>query len=143
MKILAFASPKAKVAWELSRKSKQIEIHLIKCGLFPYCDSYSHWKDEVFGFINDVDKLKNSNRFPSSEFIMKNTWKVLEDTIFDYTQSVLNEYRDLDDSYRLTDNELYNMIEQYFIWLSEQLSRYGRVINKQVDRKIDELVGMY
>lgn len=139
MKIYPFSRLQRDLKQDLYDKSSQCEDHLIKIFLFPEASAYNHWVTEVYSFLHDVKKLKGKNKRPSAKFILDHTWGYWEDTILDYIPTFFKDYPRLkavpESKYQL----IYDNIYEYMKWLSEELSRVGRVSRFDVKSKLDEL----
>lgn len=142
MKIFAFADAKDSIRNKLKDKSDELVYHLVKIFIFPNCGITSHWCQEVYGFIHSVPKMKNKNKFPKKGFIFDSTFGVWGDTIESCIVTATKDYPNLVPLFN-QENGLdicEQSVRKYFDWLSEELSKIGRVASLDVYKKIDELI---
>ena len=117
------------------QKVKLVIKHLIKIFLYPVAQEQNHWKHEVAVALNDVPKMKNSNKLPKASFILDSSWMAWED-IFDRKVEVVKEDM-IEQPASITTKDLYIAISEYFKWLSTELSRFGSVSYSSIYREID------
>lgn len=135
--VKAFADKKSQLKSDLRGATKVVMNHLIKVWLYPKVREQNHWKKEVAQTLNDIPKLKSTNKYPKFEFLIENTFNVYEDTL-DRRAEVIIE--NIDETPILFEfNNLYNAIEEYFSWICTELSRFGIVRYNDVYSKIEEL----
>ena len=128
------------IAQDVDSKSRNIINHLIKCSLYPDYQDYSHWKKEIYNFLNDIYLVKGKNMYPSYKQLYK--WTI--GTFGDVLYSRLDRYiKDIMSDYKIVEydkNKVYNIIIEYYKWLILNLSKQGEVTSLEVSNKIDELV---
>ena len=78
---LEFANSKSNIATKLQIMSKPIIEHLFYLTLDKNNSAANHWKSEIYAFLNEIDKLKNSNKYPKQKFIYDNTYGFKQDCI--------------------------------------------------------------
>ena len=139
--ILGFAYSRSKIAENLEDNVQPIMLHLIKLWRYPNAVEVSHWRQEVYNFLNRTRRLKGSNKYPSVEFIMKNTYNINKSDISKWFNTISRVYdSDFESSSIRTDVELMNKrIKEYFEWLATELSSEGYVFSKDVYSKLKEL----
>lgn len=120
----------------VSRSDIVIE-YLMKIFLYPESEKLSHWKLEVAVALNRIYKLKDTNKYPTKIWILLNSWNVIEDTIRDSIPVIMEDYGE---SEHADLNIIYDKIHSYFKWISEELSKTGRVSNTRIYSKIEELL---
>lgn len=142
MKIFAFADAKDNITNKLKDKSDDLVYRIVKIFVFPNCGIKPHWYQEVYGFIHSVPKMKKKNKFPDKEFIFKNTFGVWGDTIESCIITAIKDYPNIVPLFNQDTglNVCENAVRKYFEWLSEELSKIGRVASSDVYKKIDELI---
>lgn len=142
MKIFAFADAKDSIKNKLKDKSDEAVYHLVKIFIFPNCGITSHWCQEVYGFIHSLPKMKNKNKFPKKEFIFDNTFGVWGDTIESCIITAIKDYPNIVPLFTKESGSYVceAAVRKYFDWLSEELSKIGRVASSDVYKKIDELI---
>ena len=89
--ILGFSRRKSDIAAMIEENTREIIQHLIKLWLYSDAETCNHWKQEVYGFLYQVPRLKGSNKFPSKKFILNNTIVINADVTF----TVINRSPDL------------------------------------------------
>ena len=139
--ILGFAYSRSKVAEDLEANVRSIIRHLIKLWRYPDSGSVSHWRQEVYSFLYEVGRLKGSNKYPSANFIMKNTYEVNKSDISKWLSGVSRIYDGKVESTSIrNDIDLMNeRIKEYFKWLADVLSTDGYVFPEDVYSKLKEL----
>lgn len=139
--ILGFVYSRSKIAEELEDNVQPIISHLIKLWRYPDAAEVNHWRQEVYNFLNRTRRLKGLNKYPSAEFIMKNTYDVNKSDISKWVNGISKAYdEDFDSTSIRIDVELMNeRIKEYFEWLAAELSIDGYVISRNVYSKLKEL----
>lgn len=135
--IRAMGTPRSEIRHELTHASGELTEHLIKVYLYPNAQERNHWKTEIYSFLPRCPKLKSTNKFPESEFILECISAYL-DQLEEMMYFVIDENNEIDPE-RYNAEELENMVVQYFSWLAEQLSARGNVHSKSVYGKLDEI----
>ena len=125
---------------KLIDRSEQVVNHLIKIFLYPSNNAAEHWKHEVYSFLYQVGVLKSSNKFPTSKFILNNTWNTWEDAILAYIPVVKQDFPNMSEN---DSKDVYRAIYEYFRWLSKNLSMCGMVSQTSVKQTINDLVTIY
>lgn len=138
MTILCFTDTNQEIKRKIHDSSDHIMEHLIKIWIFPNHDTVDHWKREVVGFLNKVPKTKNSKKYPSKEFILKNSWNVYEDILDNIIISAIDEVEDATPIW-FDESDIYKGIFEYFDWLSDELSTKGIILRQDAYAKIEEI----
>lgn len=137
--VLGFAYSRSKIAEDLEANVQLIITHLIKLWRYPDAADANHWSQEIYNFLHRVGRLKGSNKYPTADFIMKNTYEVNKSDISKWLSHVSRVYDEDYTSIR-TDTKLMNeRIKSYFEWLAKMLSADGQVFSKDVYSKLREL----
>lgn len=121
--------------------------HIIKLVLMPKHTARAHWKSEIAAQIKSVKKLDGKNRFPSSEQIYAWTYEPNQDLVTDvkWMGAAIKEFEG-DYGIKVTESTknictlVDDVCQNYFKWLSEQLSDVGRVAPSMIYQKLDELI---
>ncbi len=121
--------------------SYQVDHHIIKLLLFPRSRDYNHWKQEIFSFIHDVDKVKSTNKWPQQHVILE-CLACHNDVLDNYRITVEDEYEDLI-PIPVTNDDILHAIEDYQLFLAEGLSRNGLVRRADVYNMLDDIVSKY
>lgn len=148
--ITEFSERKQKIEDELTYATKQIINHICKIVLMPDADIVNHWKQEIANFLNEIDKLKGNNKYPSEKQILNWTYGKQEDVLTD-TVKMNRKLMDIVDEYNIKYDIEYNaaialinnFCKEYFSWISTELSTYGYVNRKLIYDKLDMLITKY
>lgn len=139
--ILGFALRRSEIAARLEENTRILMMHLIKLWMFPGASEVNHWRNEVYSFLNQVPRLKGVNKFPSSEFIFNSTFVPNESCIDDLYEDVYDDYTDNHTLDRTNCDAMHQVIEDYYIWISDILSKRGVVSHKKVLQEL-EILGL-
>lgn len=135
--IRGFADSRSQVKSDLRGVTRVVMNHLIKVWLYPQVQEQNHWKREIAQALNDVPKLKGSKKYPDYNFLIRNTWKIYEDSLADRIQSIID---DMEEDHIDTDHHtLYLAISDYFKWICTQLSNRGIIQYSEIYQMIEEL----
>ncbi len=131
---------------QLDGLGKNLRLHLIK--LFIWRDvvnTSDYWEDEVVGMIDDLPYVKGSKKFPKTSVIYNSIWGNYKDSfntklpntikrlMYDYSSFPKITIEDIS-----VDN-LFTFCEEYCLWLSEYLSKYGSL---DVEEAHNRLIGL-
>lgn len=144
--ITAQALQKREMETRLATRMSDVIEHMLKLYLMPNHSARNHWETEIYTFIHSVEKLKQSKKYPTKEQIYSWTYDKVQDLVTDTSWMTL-AIEDICDQYniQLTISintviyELDNLCIIYFSWLSENLSERGRLTNREIYQKLDEL----
>ena len=136
--IRAMSEYQKEIRRELSAKGKQVLRHLICVILYPDALEYNHWKDEIVGFIEDVDKVKGKNKWPKSKFI-KDSISVQNDMIDAVIRQVNLKEREYTPR-AVSTEEVLRGVEKYQDWLATELSANGIIDPYEAEDLIDAIV---
>lgn len=137
---------KSQIRQDIVNVEGKIIEHLLKC--FLYKDStnnLNHWKQEIFSFLYEVPKLKNTKKFPSYKLLYSFTIERIYDTLLDRIEPRIKnlEFKGYPKVNNYNKKDLYNAILEYYNWLIKELSKTGFVESKSVFNKIDEIIQKY
>lgn len=139
--VKAFSKSQKDIMSKLDSATPEVILHLMKVWLWPNVESQNKWQHEVWSNLNNVDKLKSNNKYPSAEFILNNTWVPNNDTISDRVLVLMEDMEELPIRFKI--NNLYKALKEYFIWIATQLSESGFVSEKSIRDKLEELRTKY
>lgn len=139
--IRSFAVTKREVQADLRAAAKGVIEHLIKLFLYPDAQEKGHWKREVAAALNDVPKMRGSNKSPKAKFILDNSWMAWED-VFDAKVAVVKKNMS-ENPMDISTDVLYAAVNEYFNWLSVELSTYSVVSNSDIYDEIEYLQNKY
>lgn len=139
--VKASAMKKKDLADDLQDVTIPIIQHLLKLYLFPNAEEKMHWRREVAKLLRGVPKLKAKHKRPSANFIFENTYLMFSYRIKEFVDDVIaDEYTLTPDNYKFQNIDwAVNIIEEYFDWLSNQLSTYGVITLPTIYSKLEEL----
>lgn len=135
--ISAMGTSRTVIENQLVNASNPLTEHLIKLYLFPSSEYVNHWRQEVYGFLSRVPRLKSRNKYPESDFIFDCISAYLDQTA-ELMQFVAEENESLVPE-RFDATELESALTNYLNWLAETLSAEGRVHSTAVYNKLKEL----
>lgn len=145
--VTELADSKREIERGLNDATEPVLNHLLKLYLMSNSESRNHWITEIFGFLNKIKKLAGKNKFPSKDQIYDWTYNKWEDVLTD-DNYLMDSIESIEDIYNInidenirTINIGYNRLcRDYFSWLANELSQYGRVTFSMVRTKLNELV---
>lgn len=116
----------------------QVIVALAQLYLFPEGNRI-HWRKEVWEKFSRIYTLKRSNKLPSAQFILDNSWNKYKGRI----ARILQYAEDKEDSYTpiksATVSEFYQIAEDYFYWLADSFSRNQELLLSEVKEELDRL----
>lgn len=115
----------------------QVMVALAQLYLFP-TGNRVHWRKEVWEKFSRMYRLKHSNKLPSADFILQNSWGRNKHNV----NNALNYAIDKEDSYTpksYTYDEFYQIVEDYFMWLASQLSQNETLRLSDVKEELNSL----
>ena len=148
--VTEFSERKQKIEDELTYATKQIINHICKIVLMPDVDSVNYWKQEIANFLNEVDKLKGNNKYPSEKQIMNWTYNKQEDMLTD-TVKMKRKLIDIIDEYEIdyliefsaATSIINDFCKDYFSWISKELSKYGYINRRMIYEQLNFLIKKY
>lgn len=131
---------------DLNSIHKNLRLHLMMTFFLRNNQSLNHWISEINGFCHDVNKCKNTKKYPKASFILQILWGQWEDSFYDHYKGYIRDIESkeniiIDKNYNL--NDCYNYLKDYYIWLSDNLSKHGYVDLSDIKDKIHELLNKY
>ena len=148
--INAMAEVQKEVERKLSGRTDKVITHLLYLCLAPNSTTVNHWIDEIYSFIHDIEMLKGKNKYPKKEKIYNWTYGKKQDRV-NKTGWLGIQIEDALDKENLetylTVNQVMDMLDvvcdEYFTWLSAELSTIGAVSRRSVQKKVHELLDMH
>lgn len=146
--IFEMARNKRELERKISDKNLVIIKHLAKIFMLNSVlpETVSHWEEEIYSFLNEVDKLKTNNKYPDAKFIFNCTYGISGDTTDEAMDFVARSYRPEGiriPAYAGKEQEFNNFVKDYFIELSTILSSKGNVTKQEVKSIIERLMDKY
>lgn len=139
MKLYIFTSKSRKDLGDwIEDHTFQVMVAISQLYAFPTGPRF-HWRQEVWEKFDRMKLFRHNKKLPDAKFILENSWEVNKG----FVDSALNYAIDKETDYIPKENldisELTNIIEQYFIWLADELSKKPAVRLESVLKKLDEL----
>lgn len=120
---------------DIEDKTLPVMQRLIQLYLYPNASTRSHWRQEVWANLHQIDLRKGSNKLPKKEFILRNTIIPNMRFIESYAKSVTDkeyEFTSIEVNY----DDLCGLVTIYFDWLATRLSQTKYVACKEVYTKL-------
>ena len=136
--IRGFSRKLKDIGANINSKGIPLIRHLVKIYLYPKSNSADHWVHEVYAFLHSIDTVKGKNDLPSEGFIYYHVYEFNRSRVNTIIKSVLENYGGVDYS-----SDIYDFLEEYIFWLSEELSMKGEVLASEVSRKLRDLMDVY
>jgi hypothetical protein len=116
----------------------QVMVALAQLYLFPQGNRV-HWRKEVWEKFSRMYTLKKSNKLPDAKFIFEHSWGRNKHEI----SNALRYAQDKEDQYEAqehaTVDEFYLIVQDYFLWLADQLSQNSALALIDVKDELDRL----
>lgn len=145
--INAMASNSKQIISDLRGNTYQIIENIYKLVLLPNHRAVNHWKNEVASKIDHVDKLKSTKTYPKAAQIYEWSYEPKQDCVSDpqYTENVMQDFlQKYHGTTEYTPKDIAEKVdyvcENYFLWLSEALSKKGRVSYAEVYSVLNPLL---
>ena len=98
-----------------------------------------HWRKEVWEKFSRMYTLKHNGKLPDAQFILDSSWGRNKHDV----ATALQYAKDKEDNYKsregTTFDEFYQIVEDYFLWLADSLSRNGVLVLSDVKDELDRL----
>lgn len=133
------AAGRKDVAADLEEHTMPTMTAICQVYLFPGTPYDNHWRNEVWEKLHSVKVFRGTHRLPSAEFIYKNTFDTDKQYIKQVVQYTIDKEYELKPRENIDYDFLEDIMDKYFQWLSDILSR-DRVVGLQdVRLKLKEL----
>lgn len=136
--IRSMSETQSKVYDSITSHVAEMNKHIIKLLLYPDCRYVSHWQHEIYSFLNSVPKLKNSNKFPKANFILK-ALSIYDDMLDAFIEPVIDDEPNLEPRAVLVET-IQHVVQSYHEWLASELSSRGVISQNLIRHKLAELV---
>ena len=128
----------SKVYDNIASHSAEMNKHIMKLLFYPDSQYVSHWQHEIYSFLNSVPKLKNNNKFPKVDLILK-ALSIYDDMIDAFIEPVQDEESELTPC-NIPLPKIESAIQKYHNWIATELSSKGVVSQSAIRSKLTELV---
>lgn len=112
---------------------------IAKLYLFPDAPTRLHWRQEVWSKFNMMHPLRSTKRLPSANFIFESSWGVDYRLVHGAVKYAIGHELDFKPRDDIDEEELSDIMHDYFKWLSYVLSIDPDVMPQEVYDKLDEL----
>lgn len=147
--VYELAKHKSDVEDKVTDKSEEMIEHLIKIYIWRDTTYKGHWCGEVKGLLSSVKRLKGKGKkkYPKNKDIYKWLWrendnkidKMIDEAIYS-AEKGLEGYENLRKPRRVDKEDIKSFVNNYMIWLSNELSKNGIVTSNEVYSTIDFLL---
>lgn len=140
------STEKSIIQFKVIDKLEIITEHLLKCLLIQNkTDTLEHWCNEIYGFLNNIPRMKGNNKYPNDKLIY--SWIIgwIDDDLLEWINSdisMINSKYSMDTS-NCNKQSLNDCILEYYKWLSLKLSQNGKINNEEVRQQISTLINKY
>ena len=148
MKIITEMSvQRAKAIDYLERYNYQRIKHLLLVYFYTNNDAVNHWLDEICAWCEDSYRIKPNNKLLDKDTIYETIWLNPKDWL---SKSTINTFiKNMHSRKGLAVIKTYDYsavekyLEEYFKWLSDQLSKTDLVSDDLIRNKILQLISKY
>lgn len=136
--IFGMSMNKRELASWIDNHTYQTLVAIAQLYLFPQGNRV-HWRKEVWEKFSRIYTLKSSNHLPSARFILDHSWnthKTQLHRILQYAQDKESQYTVYP---KANFDEFYQIAEDYFYWLADQLSCHREILLSEVKQELDAL----
>lgn len=116
----------------------QVMVALAQLYLFPQGNRV-HWRKEVWEKFSKMYTLKKTGKLPDADFIFENSWGRNKNEV----RNALQYAKDKESGYRarsrVTFDEFYQIVQDYFLWLADNLSQNSTLVLQDVKDELDSL----
>ena len=139
--IIGMSKSKADLGSWIEDHAWPVMVALAQLYVFPY-GSRVHWRKEVWEKFDKMHLFWHNNKLPSAEFILANSWDVNKLFVKDAVQYAIDKEEDYSPRDDINIQELTSIMESYFVWIADILSKHPALVKNEVLAKLDEL-GLY
>lgn len=145
--ITEFALEKKEIQRRLINVTPKVIEHLMYLALDPNNINRNHWEQEIYSFLYDIEFLKGGKKLPKRDFIYDNTYGVKRDQVLNdkwfltRVKGICNKENMLrPKDIKLEQNNVDYICNNYFLWLSDNLSKDGIIDDEECYNYIDKLL---
>ena len=124
-------------AW-IENHTFQVMVALAQLYLFPQGNRV-HWRKEVWEKFSRMYTLKKSGKLPSAQFILDNSWGMNKQNVSRALQYAADKESEYLPQAHVTTDDFYQIVEDYFMWVADQLSRVPALNLVDVKLELDRL----
>ena len=144
------ALERKKIEFRLLSISDQLILHLFK--IFYHGNTQEkidHWSGDLYDLLYSIPTLSGSHKFPKEDLIYHNLWGYTEDRFATLTRGMITKLNRISKGEKegfgiikdLTPNsKCEEFCREYFLWISEQLSKYGEISEEEIREEISSLL---
>ena len=115
-----------------------VMVALAQLYLFPYGPRV-HWRKEVWEKFDRMHLFRHNNKLPDAKFILANSWNVNRSFVEDAIQYAIDKEEDYSPRDDINIHELSLIMQNYFEWVADILSKHVALQKDDVLAKLDEL----
>lgn len=116
----------------------QVMVALAQLYLFPQGNRV-HWRKEVWEKFSKMYTLKKTGKLPDADFIFENSWGRNKNEVRNALQYAKDKESDYKARSGVTFDEFYQIVQDYFLWLSDNLSQDSTLVLQDVKDELDSL----
>lgn len=137
--IYAMSSKRSELGAWIEDHTFPVMCAIAQLYLFEGVQDRKHWRNEVWSKFNRMKLLKKRNKLPSSEFILENSWGANCKYVKSAVKWAVDHDKSLTPRSNVDVDELYDIMEIYFFWLSHKLSSDIYLDSDDVYAQLDKL----
>ena len=139
--IVGMADTKSEIGRLVAAASEQIDLHIIKLLLMPESNDANHWKQEIYSFLRNVNRLKSSKKWPEFDFLLERI-SCHEDIVENLRFLVEQDYPAALQS-NVSNNDIIKAFQEYHHFLAAGLSSKGVIGRQDCYDVLDNIVDKY
>lgn len=136
--ILGMSMKRKELGDYIDNHTWQVMVALAQLYLFPNGNRV-HWRKEVWEKFSKIYPLKKSNRLPDANFIFENSWGRNKDQISNAMRYATDKEDEYTPQAHATVDEFYFIVQDYFRWLADKLSKDPILLLADVKAELDSL----
>ena len=136
--IYASAMRRGDLAMWIEDRIHPVMLALSQLYVFPNSEYRNHWITEVWANFHDVKLLKHG-KLPSADFILRSGWLVNKPYAKKYIQIVIHKESSLVPRSDTSFDNLIQLMDNYFSWLADILSKDRLVDRYEVETELSKL----
>lgn len=137
--IRAMSEYQSKIYDNITSKVGQIDRHIIRLVLYPHAQEVLHWKTEVMSFLCDIDKQKNTKKYPKKSFILK-ALQIKNDMLDALRYQVEHTETELS-PIDVSNEQILDAVTEYQNWLATELSTRGVILPTEAYKVLSKVTG--
>ena len=136
--ILGMSKSRSDLAAWIEDHTFQVIIAITQLYLFNFGNRV-HWRKEVWEKFHEMHVFRHNSKLPEAKFILDNSWKINKQYIKDAVKFAIDKETEYTPRPAINLYELENILESYFMWLADELSKHRVITLTSVLKKLDSL----